>query len=237
MTSKILLERNLNNIKDRIKFSALKVGRAPESIKLVAVTKNRSIEEIISLYELGVRDFGENRVEQALQKINALVSLPDVRWHMIGKVQSRKAKDVSINFDYIHSIDSLKLATKLDRYSNVDKRILPSLVQINISGEESKSGWWAADEKQWDKLIPDFETLFKFKNLKINGLMTMAPYDVEPEKARIYFRKLSELKNYLHLSLPDKGFNELSMGMSGDFEVAIEEGATMARIGSSIFSD
>ncbi len=140
------LEQNLFNVQERIKVAALKVGRDPEGIKLVVVSKGRSIELIKAVYDLGVRDFGENRVEQGISKTETLAELTDINWHMIGHIQSRKAKDVISIFDYIHSVDNAKLAARLDRFSGEAGRITPVLLQINVSGEDTKSGFAAVDE-------------------------------------------------------------------------------------------
>jgi pyridoxal phosphate enzyme (YggS family) len=237
MISKNKLENNLRSVQERIKAAAILVDRNPEEIKLVVVTKNRSIEEIIALYELGVRDFGENRIEQALKKTEDLKDIDDIRWHMIGHIQSRKAKVVCQIFDYLHSLDSTKLAARLDRFAKEENRIMPAMLQFNVSGEVSKSGWSIVDESGWKVLHSEIDNILLLKNIKIQGLMTMAPFDLDPENSRPYFRRLSRFRDHLQAIFPDGGFAELSMGMSGDFEVAVEEGATLVRIGSAIFND
>jgi pyridoxal phosphate enzyme (YggS family) len=235
MIGKSKLEDNLRSVRERIEAAAFRADRNPEDIRLVVVTKNKSIEEITSLYDLGVRDFGENRIEQAVSKTEILKEFSDIRWHMIGHIQSRKAKYVCQIFDYLHSLDSTKLAARLDRFAKEEKKTIPALLQFNVSGEESKSGWSIVDETDWKDLHSKIENILTLKNIKIQGLMTMAPFDPNPESSRPYFRKLSKFKDHLQVSFPDSGFTELSMGMSGDFEVAVEEGATLVRIGSAIF--
>jgi pyridoxal phosphate enzyme (YggS family) len=229
------LERNLINVQERIKASALKVERDPEDIKLVVVSKGRSIQMMKAVYNLGVRDFGEYRVEQGILKTEALAELTDINWHMIGHIQSRKAKDVISIFDLIHSVDNAKLAARLDRFSGETGRITPVLLQINVSGEDTKFGFAADDESRWDELLQEVGNLFDLSNLQISGLMTMAPYDPVPENARQYFKKLTKLRQFFQNIYPEKGIFDLSMGMSGDFEVAVEEGATLLRVGSAIF--
>jgi pyridoxal phosphate enzyme (YggS family) len=197
------LERNLINVQERIKASALKVERDPEDIKLVVVSKGRSIEMIKDVYDLGMRDFGENRVEQGISKTEALAELTDINWHMIGHIQSRKAKDVISIFDIIHSVDNAKLATRLDRFSGEASRITPVLLQINVSGEDTKSGFAADDESRWDELLDEIGILFDLSNLQISGLMTMAPYDPVPENARQYFKKLTKLRQFFQNIYPE----------------------------------
>jgi pyridoxal phosphate enzyme (YggS family) len=153
---------------------------------------------------------------------------------MIGHVQSRKAELVCNNFDYVHSLDSLKLAVRYNRHAGVLSRKLPVLLQFNVSGEESKSGWDAWTELQWDQLIPEMEKILTLENIQVRGIMTMPPYAEDPEEVRPYFRRLVQLRNFLYSRFHHLDWNELSMGMSGDFEVAIQEGATWVRIGQAI---
>ena len=235
MMDKRALQNNLFLVQEKIKAAALRVGRDPNEIKLVVVTKGRSIEEMQALYEIGAREFGENRIEQATIKIKDLSEYKDIKWHMIGHIQSRKSKDVCENFDYVHSLDSKKLAARLDKFAQEKNRKLPVLFQFNVSGEETKSGWNVEDESDLKKIQSEINFVRILENLQIQGLMTMAPYDPVAENARLFFRRLSNYRNHLDTIYPEMGLNELSMGMSGDFEVAVEEGATILRIGSAIF--
>jgi pyridoxal phosphate enzyme (YggS family) len=155
---------------------------------------------------------------------------------MIGHVQSRKAKDVVNHFDHLHSLDRLKLAVRLDRFANETGKLLPVLLQINVSGEETKSGWGVTQEKGFESFKRDVEEFIQLSNLKINGLMTMAPFAPDPEASRIYFRRLFEVREKLKDHFPNMELRTLSMGMSGDFEVAVQEGATMVRVGSAVFN-
>ena len=235
MINKKMLEMNLQSVQERIRSAAVRVGRDAKEIRLVVVSKGRSVEEIKILYELGVRDFGENRIEQAIIKTKSLEKLDDIRWHMIGHVQSRKAREVCQNFGYLHSLDSLKLAVRLDRFAGEEGRTLPVLLQFNVSGEDSKSGWYIDDEASWPDLHHEINQIAGLSNINIQGLMTMAPYDPDPENSREYFKKLTKLRNHIQKIYPNDKIEELSMGMSGDFEVAVEEGATLLRVGSAIF--
>lgn len=228
------IKRNYENVLTQIEKSAQKVGRNSSAIKLVVVTKTHPIEVIDALYALGVRDFGENRTEEAINKINASTEKTSVQWHMIGHVQSRKAELVTESFNYLHSLDRLKLAVRLSRFAVEKNKVLPVLLQINVSGEQSKSGWLAADKTQWNALMPDIEAVLALPNLDIRGLMTMAPFGSDPESARPVFAHLRQFRDHLATKFPSKNWQELSMGMSSDFQVAIQEGATFLRIGSKI---
>jgi pyridoxal phosphate enzyme (YggS family) len=153
---------------------------------------------------------------------------------MIGHVQSRKAKAVSQNFDWVQTVDSLKLARRLNRFAAESSRKLPVLLECNVSGEESKFGWAAWDELEWEQLVEEISPLRDLENLVLKGLMTMAPFFDEPEKARPYFQRLCKLRDFLAGRFPKQEWDQLSMGMSGDYEIAVEEGATLVRIGTAI---
>jgi hypothetical protein len=153
---------------------------------------------------------------------------------MIGHIQSRKAKLVSQYFSYVHSLDSLKLAQKLNRSANQFDRLLPVLLECNTSAEESKFGWDITHTDKWDRLLPEIEQMLELPNLQVEGLMTMPPYTEQPETVRKYFILLRQFRDFLRSNFSQSEWNELSMGMSGDFEVAIEEGATWIRVGQLI---
>ncbi len=223
-------KKRLENVKDRINKTALKCGRDPESIHLVAVSKTISANRIREAIKAGVTTLGENYVQEARNKFNVLGTLP-VSWHFIGHLQSNKAKYAVRLFDLIHSVDSLKLAHELNKQASKVNKIQDILIQINISKEPSKSG---SDIQNAANLIKDIVLL---ENISVKGLMAMPPFFNNPEKARPYFTALRDLRDQIQNVLPEVVLNELSMGMTGDFEVAIEEGATLVRIGTAIFGE
>jgi pyridoxal phosphate enzyme (YggS family) len=231
------LEANLRSVQARIAAAAERAGRDPSEITLVAVTKMQSPAMIQAAYDLGLRHFGENRVEEAEAKVGDLPG--DIVWHMIGHIQSRKAKQVVLLFDVVHSVDSVKLARRLHRSSGDLAEPLPILVECNVSGEESKYGLdasrWFEDGAQRAALLEAVAEIVALTNLRVQGLMTMAPIVSDPEQARPVFIRLRQLAEQLAAAFPQAGWHHLSMGMTDDFEVAIEEGATMVRVGRAIF--
>ncbi len=228
------ITRNLEQVRGRVAQAARRAGRDPGEVSLVVVTKTHPIPVIESLLEAGIRSIGESYVDEALPKIAALSGRPGLEWHMVGHVQSRKARAVCEHFNYLHSLDSLKLATHLDRFAGELGRRLPALLECNVSGEESKFGWPAWDENRWQELLPRVDQVLSLPNLDVRGLMTIAPYSDDPEQARPFFRKLRRLGDFFSAHFPQSAWQELSMGMSGDYEVAILEGATVVRIGQAI---
>ncbi len=221
------LERNLRQVRERIARAAERAGRDPAEITLVAVTKTVSVEGIRLAYDLGLRDFGENRVEEALPKAQALPA--DIRWHCIGHVQRRKAR-LAVELSYLlHSVDSVRLAQRLQRFCEELGRDLPILLEVNISGEETKYGFRPEEVAE---AVPEIAACHR---LRIQGLMTIAPLVADPEEARPCFRALRALRDALAARYPDLDWRHLSMGMTGDFEVAVEEGATLVRIGQALF--
>ena len=219
---------------DKIAVAARSAGRDPESVRLVVVTKSQPIEVVRAAIEAGAKILGENYPEESVKKIQSLGMVSAVEWHMIGHVQSRKAQLVAVNFNYLHSLDSLKLAARLDRFCGEAGRVLPALLEFNVGGEESKSGWPAWDEAQWPALRDELGTLFALPNLKIRGLMTMPPLGETAEFSRPFFQKLKRLQAYLSSQFSGVDFSELSMGTSSDYEVAVQEGATLVRVGTAI---
>lgn len=207
-------------------YAALRVGRSPEEIKLIAVSKSVSIDKILEAADLGLRFFGENRVQEAKEKIEKIRDF-NIEWHMIGHLQTNKAKDAVKLFSMIQSVDSERVATAIDREAQKIGKIQRVLIQVKLSDEESKYG---VEEKELTKLL---EVCQNLKNITVEGLMTIPPYFENPEDVRPYFRKLREIRDSLLPRYPY--LKELSMGMSHDFEVAIEEGATMVRIGTALF--
>lgn len=227
-----MLIENASNILKRISHASMRAGRSPDEVKLVAVTKTVGIETIKEAIDAGLRIFGENRVQEARDKISNLksqISNSRIEWHLIGYLQKNKAKYAVRLFDLIHSVDSIGLAEELNKQAEKIHKIQRILIQVKLSEEETKHGIKEED------LTPLLERIKRLNNLKLEGLMTMPPFFEDPEKARPYFRRLREIRD----NLENKGFklSELSMGMSSDFEVAIEEGATMVRIGTLLFGE
>jgi PLP dependent protein len=219
---------NLKKVMDRIDFAARHAGRDPSSIKLIAVTKTVDIARICEAVAAGAGVLGENRVQEAKEKIEQLGPLAS--WHLIGHLQSNKAKYAVKLFDLIHSINSFELAQEVDKQAAKIGKIQDVLVEVNISGEASKVGIETVDAAS---LIGKAAVL---KNISIKGLMTIPPFFDNAEEARPYFKKLSDLSARIGSEkIPRVSMGELSMGMSGDFEVAVEEGATMVRVGTAIF--
>jgi pyridoxal phosphate enzyme (YggS family) len=218
---------NIDTIKHRIAEAARRAGRDPLSIKLMAVTKTVEPERIGKAIEAGITLLGENYVQEAKDKIAIIGNA--AQWHMIGHLQTNKAKYAVILFNFIHSVDRLELAQELDKRAGQINRKLYILIEVN-SGEESKSG---VQNEQALELVRQVALL---PNLAIRGLMTMAPYSDDPENSRPYFKALRELRDDInHADIAGVRMEELSMGMTDDFEVAIEEGATIIRVGRAIF--
>jgi hypothetical protein len=213
------------------------LGKDPDTVAVIAVSKERSVEDIQGALEAGIRDIGENRVQEALVKQKKLFSLHlepcilrAIRWHMVGHLQTNKVKQAVSIFDLIHSIDSVKLSAEIDKEAAKAGKIQDILIQVNTSFEETKSGI------RPDELIPMVLEVSRFKNVGLKGLMTIAPMTDDPEKVRLYFRKLKQLLDEVNAVRGIQyALRVLSMGMSDDFEVAVDEGATMVRIGRGIF--
>jgi len=236
------IARNLAQVQERIAGAALRAGRDPARITLVAVTKTRPAEAVTAAYQAGMRHFGENRVEEGMAKIpvvNAAIAGSRPAWHMVGHVQSRKARAVVAQFDYVHSVDRLKIARRLSGFAQEAGRALPALLECNVSGEEAKYGFdlrgWEQDEARREAFFAAVEEILALPGLSVQGLMTMAPLVTDPETVRPVFASLRALLDALRGRFPAHDWPHLSMGMTDDFEVAIEEGATMVRIGRAIF--
>jgi PLP dependent protein len=223
---------NLAAIRERIDAAALRARRNPADVALMAVSKTFPADAILEAYHAGQRLFGENRVQEFFDKFPAVANLPDVRFHMIGHLQSNKTTKAAEIFHAVDSIDSAKLAQRLSDAAQRINKTLDVLIEINVGGEEAKSGL-APDDPELETILtkaPDWT------NLRIRGLMTVPPFTENPEGARPYFRKLREVRDRLATRhLPSVTLDVLSMGMSHDFEVAIEEGSTCVRIGTAIF--
>jgi pyridoxal phosphate enzyme (YggS family) len=230
MADNVLLG-NIKNIFKKISSAAIRSGRSPFDVKLVAVTKTVGIERIIEAIELGLRVFGENKVQEAKEKIGSLKSQLncEVEWHLIGHLQENKAKTAVQLFDLIESVDSTGLAEKINKYAGNVGKTQRILIQVKLSEEEAKHGITR------EGLMDLIRAVSGMKNLKLEGLMTIPPFFDNPEMARPYFRELRELRD----KAQKEGYElpALSMGMTNDFEVAILEGATMVRVGTGIFGE
>lgn len=227
------IRQNIEVVLERIQNSAKTAGRDPKNITLLAVTKKKPASVVKILSDFGIKRIAESYLKEALFKIDLLKEF-NIEWHMIGAIQHGKEKEIAAKFTEVHSLESTKTANKLDKYAKLNDRTLPVYLEFNVSGEETKHGWGAWNEKQWAELIPELSEIFDLSNIKVKGLMTMAPYSNNPQDARPYFQRLRQLRDYLAREFPRSNLNCLSMGMSGDYEVAIEEGATVLRIGSAL---
>ena len=222
------IKKNLERINDKIKKAALRVNRSHEEIKLVAVTKTATIEQIKEAISAGVKIIGENKVQEAIEKYQIVSA--DIDWHLVGHLQTNKVKYAIEIFDCIHSVDSIKLAEEIDKRSLQFGKITNVLIEVNVSGEETKYGI------KPEEVEPFLKEISKFSRIRVRGLMTIAPIVEDKEEVRPYFRKLRELsKEIKSKNLKNVKMDYLSMGMTEDFEVAIEEGANMVRIGRGIF--
>ena len=219
---------------EKIAIAAHHAGRDPESVKLVVVTKTQPLEVVYAAIEAGVKIFGENYPEEGVTKLQSIPEVSAVEWHMIGHVQSRKAQLVAGNFNFLHSLDSLKLARRLDRFCGEAGCILPTLLEFNLGGENSKSGWSVSDEALPPSLLEEISAIIALPNLRVRGLMVMPPLGTSAEFSRPYFQKLKRLQRSLASHFSGVDFSELSMGTSTDYEVAVQEGATLVRVGTAI---
>ena len=245
----VLQEQHVNDIgerlavvQERIVTAARQAGRDPGEVRLIAVTKTHPPEVVRSALVSGCHDFGENRVQEAEGKISALADIrADVQWHLIGHLQSNKAKRAATLFDLVHSLDSLSLAQTLDRHAATAGRRLPVLLQVNMSGEASKEGFaladWQDDRAVLDHFVADVEQIVALPHLDVQGLMTVAPWSADPGVVQPVFRATRLLRDELAGQFPSIDWRHLSMGMTDDFELAIAEGATLVRIGRAIFGE
>jgi len=228
----VSIAENVRHIRERITTAARRAGRSPDEITLLAVTKTQPADGIREAYGAGLRVFGENRVQEFAGKMAALGDFEDAEWHMIGHLQTNKAAKTAELFRSVDSVDSLKLAEKLDAAARRLAKQLQVLVEINVGGEAAKSGV-PPDSRELEELLvaaPRLDALI------FRGLMTVPPFSENPEDARPYFRKLRELRDTIRLrKLAAVGMDQLSMGMSHDFEVGIDEGSTCVRVGTAIF--
>jgi len=223
------IKNNLDRIHKQIFDTALSCGRKPDTIQLIAVSKRKSVEAVMEAIKAGAGHFGENYIQEAIEKID-IIGKNNACWHFIGHLQSNKARSAVNYFEYIHTVDTLKLAAEINRQAQKIDKIQKILVQVNISEEDTKSGTRADDTLD---LIAHINT---FDNISLQGLMCMPPYFSDPDKARIYFQQLVRIKEKItEQNFQQVSMNHLSMGMSNDFKVAIEEGSTLIRVGTAIF--
>lgn len=224
------VEENLDRVLERIERAAGRSGRSREAVRLVAVTKNVDVERIKQALDAGVTNLGENYVQEARDKTEALGIF--ARWHMIGHLQSNKARAAVEVFHVVETVDRERILKELNRHAGEAGKMISVMIQVNLSGEPTRSGVLEAQ-------VPDLlQRAAACRNLRCLGLMTLAPFDDDPEKARPYFARLRVLRDGLRSACPEGvQLDALSMGMSADFEVAIEEGATHVRIGTAIFGE
>ena len=229
MTDPAALRARLVDVRDRIARAAGRVGRDPATIRLVAISKTFTADHVRQAADCGQLDFGENKVQEALEKMDRTADLP-LRWHLVGHLQSNKAKKAGARFDVVHSVDQVTIASRLDEGALAVGRRVELLAQVDLAGEPSKHGARA------DDLPALFHAADSLKAVRFVGLMLLPPAVDEPEAARPYFRAIRALRDELvRLGVAQSRLGELSMGMSQDFEVAVEEGATLIRVGTAIF--
>ncbi len=226
------IAENIAGVQERIASAALRVGRDPQEITLMAVSKTVSANRVLQAYDAGIRVFGENRVQEFAGKVAAVRALQGAQWHMIGHLQSNKAGKAAELFNAIDSVDTLKLAEKLNAGAKKLEKKLAVLIEINVGGEEAKSGV-VPESHELEEIL---QAAPQFDHLAVCGLMTIPPFADDPQRARGYFQKLRGLRDKIAAQqFPNVNMDVLSMGMSHDFEVAVEEGSTCVRVGTTIF--
>jgi len=225
---------NIASVREQVRLAAVRAGRAPSEITLMAVSKTFPADRIRAAYLAGIRHFGENRVQEYSGKIGALIDLTEAHWHMIGHLQTNKAAKAVELFEAVDSVDSLKLAQKLNEAAGKLGRKLAVLIEVNLGGEAAKTGL-APDSREMNEIFAAAPSL---EHLEIRGLMTIPPFADDPWQARPFFRRLRQLRDQIAArQLPSLDLSVLSMGMSHDFEAAIEEGSTCVRVGTAIFGE
>lgn len=225
-----MLKENLKNAEENIEAACKRAGRSRDEVTLIAVSKTKPLEMLREIYDAGTRHFGENKVQELCDKMEQMPS--DIQWHMIGHLQRNKVKYIVGKVALIHSVDTYRLAEEINIQAKKRNITVPILVEVNIAGEESKFGISAEDA------ILLVEDISRLENVQIKGLMTIAPYVADPEENRLYFRRIKQLSvDITNKNIDNVSMEILSMGMTGDYEVAIEEGATMVRVGTGIFGE
>lgn len=223
-----MLAENLKQVEENIQKACDKAGRKREEVTLVAVSKTKPVSMLSEIYDCGIRNFGENKVQEICEKREQLPA--DIKWHMIGHLQRNKVKYIVSDAALIHSVDTYRLAEEINIQAKKINRIVPILIEVNIAQEESKFGISA------EETLLLVQEIAKLDNLRIKGLMTIAPYVEDPEENRPYFKKIRELSvDIAKENIDNVSMDILSMGMTGDYTVAIEEGATIVRVGTGIF--
>lgn len=233
----IQIQNNFERVLTEIEQVRKKSRYSSKHVNLVVVTKGQTVDVMRAAYSAGVRMFGENYPEETEQKIAALGELQEANWHMIGHLQSRKARIVASYFNMMHSLDSLDIARRLNERLSLINRNLPVLIEVNVGGETSKFGFEASNPAEWARLLEDFAKIADLSCLAVRGLMTMPPLYELAEKSRPNFSKMRNLQSFLRKNLPNVCWDELSMGTSYDYQVAVEEGATYVRIGTAIVGE
>lgn len=225
-----MLAYNLEKVKDKISIAAQNAGKSEKEITLIAVSKTKPVSMLQEVYDLGVRDFGENKVQEIMEKYALLPS--DIRWHMIGHLQRNKVKYIIDKVSLIHSVDSLRLAEEIDKQAKKHQLIMPILIQVNIAEEESKFGLSSLE------ILEEIKKISRLSHIKVKGLMTVAPFVENGEDNRKYFKLIKQLSvDIMNENIDNVCMDIISMGMTGDYQTAIEEGSTMVRIGTAIFGE
>ena len=223
-----MLAKNLQEVELKIQEACKKANRAREEITLIAVSKTKPVSMLKEVYDLGIRDFGENKVQELSQKYTQMPE--DMNWHLIGHLQTNKVKQVIDKATLIHSVDSIRLAETIEKEAAKRDLVVDILIEVNVAEEESKFGL------KWNEVLPAIETIATFPHVRIKGLMTIAPFVENPEENRSIFSSLQKLSvDIARKNIDNVSVDILSMGMTNDYRVAIEEGATMVRVGTGIF--
>ena len=225
-----MLTENYDLVYQNVVDAAKKAGRNPDEVTLIAVSKTKPVSMLQEIYDHGCRHFGENKVQELVEKYEVLPK--DIKWHMIGHLQRNKVKYIVDKVFLIHSVDSVRLAEEIDKQAAKKQVICNILVEVNVANEATKFGLMV------DEVVSMVEEISKFPNIRIKGLMTIAPYVVDSEENRLYFRKIKQLSvDIMQKNIDNVTMDVLSMGMTGDYEVATEEGATLVRVGTGIFGE
>lgn len=225
-----MITENLEQVRKNIQDACRSVGRDPEEVTLIAVSKTKPVELLQEAYQAGARDFGENKVQEIMDKYPPLPS--DIRWHMIGHLQRNKVKYIVDKAAMIHSVDSLRLAQTIEQEAAKHDVQVPILLEVNVAEEDSKFGL------KMDEVLPLIEAIAEFPHIRVCGLMTIAPYVENAEENRMFFRQLKKLSvDIAAKNINNVSMSVLSMGMTGDYQVAVQEGATMVRVGTGIFGE
>lgn len=228
------IRKNLNQVRNQIEAAARRARRNPDEVQVVVVTKSQPIEVVRDTLLAGAKILGENYPEEALPKVQAVRDDFAVEWHMIGHLQSRKIPIVVEWFQMLESLDRVDLALKLEKRLAEAGKVLPVLLEFNVGGEVSKSGWDVSREELWEGILPEVEKILALPHLRVRGVMTMPPLMEHPEQSRPYFTRLIKLRDFLAKRFHETDFSIISMGTSLDYPIAVEEGATLIRVGTAI---